>query len=1042
MMTKMPFEQSMYQLLTQNKTLNDLVIYLKNEFKAEEIYFYEIKYKKPYYFPKKPEFNDLLTKLKEHPTKFSVDHKDVHVYRLSNDCFIVLTNSNHQPLNPSELMCIDIVYKTMSYQDYAQFLAMILDFSPDMIAYKDTDNIFRYANKEASNRWPGIDTIFNKHISEIYPVDEAQRVIAMDKVAYEANKPVKTFIDFLAQDGYLTVETTRIPVSENGVTKGILTINKDITGIRNIEKELKRAYDFQDILIQIASLFINVPAEKADEAINKGLGMVGSHIQADRVYVFDYDFNTGLTSNTHEWCAEGIVPVIEYLQNQPISSIDAFWMDSHLKHESVYIHDIETLNHESELYKTLLMQDIKSLLTIPLYDQYKVYGFVGFDSVKQFAHWTDDEQQLLKVLAEIIVNLKVREIQQNQLVLEKQNALKASDAKGEFLANMSHEIRTPISGITNALYLLKNTTLTEEQNDYLEIAKSSVESLSRIVNNILDISKIEAGKLELEMSSFDLETEIYQVIKIQEFNAIEKGIRLVFDFDYSILDEVITDRTRFRQIILNLVSNAVKYTESGKVTVKATKLAQEDHTLTIKFEVIDTGIGIPRKILSKITDPFFQVDGSLTKKYSGTGLGLTIVKNLLELLGSKLEIESQVGIGSNFGFVMKFTSGIKNPYQKLTGLQDKKIAIIDSIHSQADVVKHFFNALSPNVDIYSAKIPHNPVYDFIFIEDSFEDIEAKEIDQIKKKLGRLNAKIVICSLDPSSRSKPELKDKHIDYVITMPTTRERVHQLFVSDHKNLQKPVSDQSIFKNKKVMVVDDNKVNRQAMQVILSKAGLNVILASSGSEAIDRAQLMSVDIILMDIQMPEMDGYEAAEKIRALKGKFSKIPIIAVTANATEAANAKAIASGMNKSITKPFKPEVLLELIKYQLEEVGQQNVNLCDLEDINEQSLLIAYENDHALIYEILSTFAEDYIEQIANLKKAMSSESYIDIERIAHYLKGSTNYIFAEKAAKTCQDIMTLVKNGQFNSVYSKATLLLEELKAVYDIIIERDFFRN
>ena len=194
------------------------------------------------------------------------------------------------------------------------------------------------------------------------------------------------------------------------------------------------------------------------------------------------------------------------------------------------------------------MQLIKSLLTIPLFDENTIYGFVGFDSVKQFAKWTDNEQQLLKVLAEIIVNLKVRESQQLLLVQEKQNAMKASQAKSEFLANMSHEIRTPLSGITNALYLLKNTHLDTEQMDFLDIAKSSVESLSRIVNNILDLSKIEAGKLDLEMSSFDLENELYQLVKMQEYSALEKGIHLILDYDYNMMDEIITDRTRFRQI--------------------------------------------------------------------------------------------------------------------------------------------------------------------------------------------------------------------------------------------------------------------------------------------------------------------------------------------------------------------------------------------------------------------------------------------------------------------------------------------------------------
>jgi signal transduction histidine kinase/CheY-like chemotaxis protein len=1012
---------------------------LKSHFNCKALHFYGIRYEKPFCYPENIQDVAGLFLAIQSAQHFFPPY---HIIELSKDSYLMIDGDLPQLSNVDRYL-IETTWKTVSYRQYVNFMSLILDHSPDMIAYKDKKQIYRYANKKAIERWPHLDTLIHKHISEVYPSTEVKRITEMDNAVYDIQGPHTSVIEILSEQGFLTVESTRIPVSDGDQIEGIVTINKNITDIKRIENELKRSYDFQDILIQIASIFINVPVEQANEAISRGLGMVGKHIHADRVYVFDYDFERGITNNTHEYCNEGIEPVIDLLQNQPLEMIDAFWMDRHLQRESVYIPDIEQMNHESELYRILKMQDIKSLLTIPLYDEEKIYGFVGFDAVKDYAKWTVDEQKLLKVLAELIVNLKVKQTQQTLLVQEKQNALRASEAKGEFLANMSHEIRTPLSGITNAMYLLKSTELSPEQTDYLEIAKSSVESLSRIVNNILDLAKIEAGKLELEMSSFDLENELYQIIKMQEYVAIEKGLRLLFEFDYDILDEIITDRTRFRQIMLNLVSNAIKYTEKGTVIIKTKKIRQDDHTITIKTEVIDTGIGIPRKVIAKITDPFFQVDSSITKKYPGTGLGLSIVRSLLELLHSDLEIESEMGEGSTFGFTITFASGVRNSLERKHILKDKHFVIFNTNLEHALMAKRFFESMSPHVEIKQDLDVTDRKYDYIIIQKNMEDVERDETQWLLQKLGNKNAKIILCSMDSATHNKRDLLEKSVDYVLSMPTTRERVLQLLTaSDQKPSIQSSIDQSILKHKKALVVDDNKVNRQAMQVILSKAGLDVILASSGIEAIERAKLMSLDIILMDIQMPEMDGYEAALKIRSLGGTFEVIPIIAVTANATETANEKALAHGMNRSITKPFKPEMLLEMMKSVFEDQLNQKAQVAPLLDINKTALFEAYDGDASLIYEILKTFADDYHEQSDILKQALQKLDYVTIEKTAHYLKGSTNYIFAEKAAKRCQDIMSLYKQGVITLINDNVEKLILELKTVYDYLVTVDFYRN
>lgn len=1021
--------------LDQKQDSSQFINLLKSHFRAQQVYFYDYRYKKPLYFPDHfplaQEFEYLLK-------QESIDQLSAfYAVQLSSKTYLIL-DVKPEPLDMTTRLLIESLWKYISYRQYTKFLQMILNYSPDMIAYKDTHQIYRYANKKAHERWSNLDTLIHKHVSEIYPEQEAKRIIDMDLEVYQAKQPITAIFEMMTQDGFLTVESMRVPVIEQDQIQGILTINKNITNIKKIEQALKRSYDFQDILIQIASIFINVPIESANDAISKGLGMVGKHIQADRVYVFDYDFEKGITTNTHEYCSEGIVPMIDLLQAQPIEMIDAFWMESHLNHESVYIEDLDQLNHDSELYKMLKLQDIKSLLTIPLFDANRIYGFVGFDAVNDYAHWSEAEQQLLKVLAELIVNLKVRQAQQILLVEEKQKALQASKAKGEFLANMSHEIRTPLSGINNALYLLKNTDLNSEQMDYLDIAKSSVESLSRIVNNILDLSKIEAGKLELEMSSFDLENELFQLIKIQDYTAIEKGIKLILDYDYSITDEIISDRIRLRQIMLNLISNAIKYTEVGKVSVKVRRLMQTHSMMTVRFEVIDTGIGIASNDLLKITDQFYQVDASSTKKYQGTGLGLSIVKRLVELLNSTLEIESEIGLGSTFAFTLELPIGVRQPYETLSGLKDKRIVFVETDPNKTQNAIQFFSVLCRNIDVVTTQSMITEPYDFIITFKPIDQIDANQISSLRHLFGHQRSKIIVCTADASNYSQYDLDELGIDYALSMPITRERVNHLLTDPiYKKVPVPSLSDSILKHKKVLVVDDNKVNRQALQVILAKAGLDVILATSGPEAIEKVQLLPIDIILMDIQMPEMDGYETAQIIRNINPRLATLPIIAVTANATESASEKAYAVGMNRSITKPFKPETLFDILKSMLEFESTSRNRDQDLLDLNESEVMAAYGHDFNLIQEIYQTFLEDYPDQVQKLQKALQENDFIEIEKVVHYLKGSTHYLFAEKSAKMCQTILDLVRQQKYASVSSVVLELLESLKILEAILLSK-----
>ena len=896
------------------------------------------------------------------------------------------------------------------------FLKRILDLNPDMIAFKDNQNVYRYANKSALNVFDlAGKKLIDQHVTDVYPKEVADRIIKHDNETIEKNGLAKE-MDMYVPDGTLQIESLRIPIYDNSTYEGILTINKNITDKKNIESKLSKVSAFQDILIQIATVFMNVPEEKTNDAINDALGMVGSHIKADRVYVFDYLFDLNIMNNTHEWVSNGIIPFIDELQNVPIELFLDDWVNPHRRGEVIYIPDVSKMDQTSDLYATLSSQGIQSLLTIPLLFQDVLMGFVGFDAVNNITNWSEDDQNLLKVLAELIVNLKRKQLQHNLLIQEKQYAEKASNAKSEFLANMSHEIRTPLSGIYNSHYLLYNTDLTDEQIEYLDIAKSSIESLSSIVNNILDLSKIEAGKLELELGSFDLEKETYQIFKMQEYSAIEKGLKIFFEFDYHITNEVISDRLRIRQVLLNLLSNAIKYTEKGEVKLVIKLIDETKSHYNIQFHVSDSGVGIPRKVLNKITDKFFQVDASSTKKYQGTGLGLSIVKSLVELFGGQLDIETELNVGSIFSFNLNLAKGSDNIEKRLNAFRASNFALINSNVDYLDASISFFQSISDNLQIISSDNEDvKPKFNYIIVQKPLSEISQSYVKELKLKYGDRNTKIIQCTLEQVQATNDELVLHGIDFTFGMPTTREKVYDSMLASKRYL----SDEQSFsqlnavnpKHVTVMIVDDNKVNRIALSRILEKHGLKVITATSGFQAIEMIKNLNVNLILMDIQMPEMDGYETTKIIRDLGYEATKLPIIALTANALTSIKTDVIEAGMNDYLTKPIKPESLFSLLDRYL---TSSNTHLVPshLLHFNHEQVIYDFEDDLTFLLSVIETFIDDIKDVRLRLKSAYEQNNDKQFEQVVHYLKGSAAYLCLEQLTYLSTYIMDTYKQSK------------------------------